>query len=168
MPSNHLILCHPLFLLSSIFPSIRVFSSESVLPSEYSGLISFRIDCLISLQSRGFSRIFSNSTVQKHKFFSAQLSLWSNSHIHTWLLVKMTFRFMWTGKYSILSWSVQFSSIAQWCLTLSDPMDYSMPSLPVHYQFPGPAQTHVHQIGDAIQTAHPLSSPSPAFNLSQH
>ena len=80
MPSNHLILCHPLLLLPSIFPSIRVFSNESVLrirrpkywrfsfsisPSnEYSGLISFRMDWLeISLQSKGLSGVFSNTTV---------------------------------------------------------------------------------------------------------
>ena len=96
MPSNHLILCHPLLLLPSIFPSNRVFSNESVLrirwpkccsfsisPSnEHSGPISFRIGW-ISLQSKGLSRVFSNTTVQKHQFFSTQLSLWSNSHIHT-------------------------------------------------------------------------------------
>ena len=99
MPSNHLILCRPLLLLPSIFPSIRVFSNESVLhirwpkywsfsfsisPSnEYSGLISFRMDYWISLQSKRLSRVFSNTTVQKHQFFSTQLSLWSNSHIYT-------------------------------------------------------------------------------------
>ena len=100
MPSNHLILCHPL-LLPSTFPRIRVFSSESILcimwpeywsysfsisPSnEYSGLISFRIDCfdLAVLLSKGLSRVFSNSTVQKHQFFGVQLSLRSNSHIHS-------------------------------------------------------------------------------------
>ena len=101
MPSNHLILCRSLLLLPSIFPSIRVFSNESFLcirwpkywsfsfsisPSnEYSQLIFFRMD---SLQSKGLSRDFSNTTVQKHQFFSTQLSLWSNSHIHTWLLEK--------------------------------------------------------------------------------
>ena len=99
MPSNHLILCRPLLLLPSIFPSIRVFSNESTLhmrwpkywsfsfsispSSEYSGLLSFRIDWLDCLVSEGFSRVFSNTTVQKHQFFSTQLSLWSNSHIHT-------------------------------------------------------------------------------------
>ena len=98
MPFNHLILCHPL-LLPSIFPSIRVFSKESVLcirwpkywsfsfsislSSEYSGLTSFRMGWLDLLQSKGLSRVFSNTTVQKHQFFSAQLSLWSNSHIQT-------------------------------------------------------------------------------------
>ena len=90
MPSNHLILCCPL-LLPSVFPSIRVFSSESVLrirwtkywsfsfsispSSEYSGLISFRMDCLDLLAVQGLSRVFSNTTVQKHQFFGAQLSL---------------------------------------------------------------------------------------------
>ena len=90
MPSSHLILCHSLLLLPSIFPSIRVFSNKSVLcirwpkywsfnfrisPSnEYSGLTSFKMNWL-SLQSKGFSRVFCNTTVQTHQFFSAQLSL---------------------------------------------------------------------------------------------
>ena len=89
MLPNHLILCHPLLLLPSVFSSIRVFSNKLVLcirwskywsfsfsisPSnEYSGLISFRIG-LISLQFKGLSRVFSNTTVRKHQFFSAQLS----------------------------------------------------------------------------------------------
>ena len=63
----------------------------------------------------------------------------------------------------------QFSSVAQLCLTLCDPMDCSMPGLPVHHQLPEFTQTHVHQVGDAIQPSHPLSSlSSPTFNLSQH
>ena len=63
----------------------------------------------------------------------------------------------------------QFSLVAQLCLTLCNPMDCSMPGFPVHHQFPELAQTHVHQVGDAIQPSHPLRSPSPpAFNLSQH
>ena len=94
MPSNQPILCHPLLLLPSIFPSIRVFSSKSVLlirspkywsfsfnispSSEYSGLISFRIDWLDLLAIQE-TRVFSNSTVQKHQFFGAQPSLWPNS-----------------------------------------------------------------------------------------
>ena len=96
MPSNHLILCRPHLLLPSIFPSIRVFSNESALcirwpkywsfsfnisPSnEHPGLISFRWTGLISLQSKGLSRVFSNTIVQKHQFFCTQLSLESNSH----------------------------------------------------------------------------------------
>ena len=81
-PTNYLMLCHPLFLPPSIFPSIRVFSNESVLcirwpkywcfsfsisPSnEYSGLISFRMDWLVSFQSKGLSRVFSNTAAEKH------------------------------------------------------------------------------------------------------
>ena len=65
--------------------------------------------------------------------------------------------------------SVQFSSVAQSCPTLCDPMDCSTPGLPVHHQLLEPTQTHVHCVGDALQLSHPLSSPSPpAFNLSQH
>ena len=146
MPSNHLILCHPLLLLPLIFPSIRVFSNESVLSHQVAKVLElqlqhqsfqwiFRIDiCMksfpasgsfptsyffasggqstgisasvsvlpmniqdwfplglsgwISLQSKGLSRVFSNTMVQKHQFFGTQLSLWSNSHLHTWLLEK--------------------------------------------------------------------------------
>ena len=106
MPSNHLILCGPRLLQPSMFPSIRVLSSKSVLrirwpkcwrfsfsisPSnEYSGLISIRMDW-ISFQLKGLSRVFSNTTVQKHQFFGTQpniLSVYSNSHIHTWPLEK--------------------------------------------------------------------------------
>ena len=91
IPSNHLILCDPLLLLSSIFPSIRVFSNESALcirwpkywsfsfsiisSNEYSGLISFRMDWLYLLTVQGTLKVFSNTTVQKHQFFSTQLSL---------------------------------------------------------------------------------------------
>ena len=105
MSSNHLILCCPILLLPSIFPSIRVFSNQSVLhirwpkywsfrfsisPSnEYSGLISLRIDWFDLLAVckkravKGLSRVFSNTTVQKHQFSGAQLSLQSHSHIRT-------------------------------------------------------------------------------------
>ena len=65
--------------------------------------------------------------------------------------------------------SVQFSSVAQSCPTFCDPMNHSTPGLPVHHQLPEFKQTHVHQVSDAIQPSHPLSSPSPpALNLSQH
>ena len=89
MPSNHLILCCPLLLLPSVFPSIRVFSHESALqvrwpkhwsfsisPSnESSELISFRMDWLDLLAVQGPSRVFSSTTVQKHQFFSTQIYL---------------------------------------------------------------------------------------------
>ena len=64
---------------------------------------------------------------------------------------------------------VQFSSVAQSCLTLCDPMECGMPGLPVHHQLPEFTQAHVHRVSDAIQPPHFLLSPSPpAFNLSQH
>ena len=85
-------------------PSIRVFSNESALrirwpkywsfslsisPSnEHPGLVSFRMDCWISLQSKGLARVFFSTTVQRHQFFGTQLSSQSNSHIHTWPLEK--------------------------------------------------------------------------------
>ena len=103
MPSNHLVLCRPL-LLPSVFPRIRVFSSEPVLYIRWPEYWSFSFSIspsviiqdwfplgltgLISLKSKGLWRVFSNTRVQKHQFFGAQLSLWSNSHIHTWLLEK--------------------------------------------------------------------------------
>ena len=75
----------------------------------------------------------------------------------------------WSLLRTFFSDSVQFSSIAQSCPTLCDPIDSSMPGLPVHHQLLEFTQTHVHWAGDAIQPSHPLSSPSsPAFNLSQH
>ena len=68
-----------------------------------------------------------------------------------------------------MEYSVQFSSVAQSCPTLCDPMNHSTPGLPVHHQLPELTQTHIHQVGDAIQPSHPLSSPSPpAPNPSQH
>ena len=103
MLSNHLMLCPPLLLLPSIFPSIRVFSNElalhqmakvwelqlqHVLPMNIRGWFLLGLIGLISLQSKGLSRVFSNTTVWKHQFFSAQPSLWSSCHIHTWLLEK--------------------------------------------------------------------------------
>ena len=68
-----------------------------------------------------------------------------------------------------MSQFVQFSSDAQSCLTLCDPIKGSMPGLPVHQQLPEFTQTHIHRVSDAIQPSHPLSSPSPpAPNPSQH
>ena len=100
MPSNHLILCRPLLLLPPIPPSIRVFSSESTLHMRWPNIgVSASASLLpmntqdwsplgwtgwISLQSKGLSRVFSNTTLQKHQFFGAQPSSQSNSHIHTW------------------------------------------------------------------------------------
>ena len=100
MLSSHLILCHPLLLLPPIPPSIRVFSNEStlcmrcpkywsfsfsIIPSkEIQGLSPSEWTGWISLQSKGLSRVFSNTTVQKHQLLGTQPSSQSNSHIHTW------------------------------------------------------------------------------------
>ena len=76
--------------------------------------------------------------------------------------------FLYLNKHSRIR-SAQFSSVAQSCPTLCDPMNRSTPDLPVHYQLPEPTQTHVHWVSDVIQPSHPLSSPFPsALNLSQH
>ena len=104
MPFNHLILCHPLLLLPQSFPasesfpmswpfpscgqSIGASASVSVLPMKIQHWFTLGLTGLISLQSKGLSRVFSNITVQKHQYFGTQPSLWSNSHIHAWLLEK--------------------------------------------------------------------------------
>ena len=103
IPSNHLILCRPILLLLSIFPNIRSFqmsqlfasggqsigvsASASVLPMNIQDWFPLGLIGWISLQSKGLSRVFSN-TIQKHQFLGTQPSLWSSSHIHTWLLEK--------------------------------------------------------------------------------
>ena len=104
-------------------------------------------------------------------------TLWKN--INSVLLPFFLIRFFfwcWVVWFVYICWiltlywsSVQFSSVAQSCPTLCDPMDCSMPSLPVHHQLPEFTQTHVHPVSDAMQLFYPLLSPSlPAFNLSQH
>ena len=116
MPLNHLILCSCLIILPSIFPSIRIFSSKSApcirwpkywsfsisLSNEYSGLISLGLTGLFSFQSKGLSRVFSSTTVQKHQFFHVHPSLCSSSHIRTW-----------TGATIDLTIQILFS---KWCL----------------------------------------------------
>ena len=156
MPSNHLILCHPLLLPPSIFPSIRVFSNESILHIRWPKYWSFSFNIpmniqdwfplgligLISMQSKGLSGVFF-STIQKHQFLGTYPSRCSTSLM------------------------IQFSSVTQSCPTLCNPINCSMPGLPVHNQLPEFTQTH--QVGDAIQPSHPRSSPSPpASNPSQH
>ena len=114
MPSSHPILCRPFLLHSSVFPNIRVFFSESVLRirwTEYwrfSFVISpsneyLRLTGWISFKSKGLLRIFSNTTIQKHQFFGSQLSLWSNSNIHTWLLEKAITFTRWTSVSKAIS-----------------------------------------------------------------
>ena len=103
MPSNHRILCHPHLLLPSIFPNIKVFPNElalcirwpkywsfsfsNSLSNGYSVLIPLRLAGLIAFLSKN-SQVFFDTMVQKHQFFGAQTSLWSNPPIRTWLLEK--------------------------------------------------------------------------------
>ena len=121
--------------MSWLFPSggqsIGTSASVSVLPMIIQYWSPLGLTGLMPLQSEELSRVISNATVQMHQFFSTQLSLWSNSHIHTWLLEKP---------------SVQFISVAQSCPTLCDPMDCSTPGLPVHHRLPESTQTHVHWV----------------------
>ena len=97
MLSNHVMLCHPFsfclqylrasesFLISQVFAS----GDQIIEPSASASVLTMNIQgCLISLQPKGLSRIISNTTVKKHQFFVTQLSLWSKSHIRTWLLGK--------------------------------------------------------------------------------
>ena len=109
MPSCHLILCHPLLLLPPVPPSIRVFSNEStlhmrlpkywsfsfsIIPSkEIPGLISFRTDWLDLFAVQGLSRVFSNTTVQKHQFFGTQPSSQFNSHRDMQIKTTMKYHF---------------------------------------------------------------------------
>ena len=182
---------HPLsslFILPSIFPRIRVFSNESALhirwpeywsfsfsisPSnEYSGLISFRMDWLDLLAVQGTLK----SLLQHHS--SKASILWRSA----FFIVQLSDPYMTTGKtkaltrrtfvgkvmsllFNMLSrfvrGSVQFSSVAQSCLTLCDPVNHSTPGLPIHHHLPEFIQTQVHRVSDAIQPSHPRSSPSP-------
>ena len=104
-------------------------------------------------------------------------SLWQPlTHLSLWICLLWTFHkneVIQRSTYHMSKyWKIlnhpQFSSVAQSCLTLCDPMNRSMPGLPVHHQLPEFTQTHVHRVSDAIQPSHPLSSPCPTFNLSQH
>ena len=113
MPSNHLILCCPLLLLPSIFPASGSFpvswlfasggqsfgASAWVLPMNIQGWFPLGLTGLISLQSQGLSRVFSSTIVQKHQFCSSQLSLWSNSHLTSWWLVKVWVETLWAGLF---------------------------------------------------------------------
>ena len=125
MPSHHLILCLPLLLLPSIFPTIRVFSNESavgirlpengsfsfrfawVLPMSIHGWFPLGLSCLISLLSKGLSRVFSNTIVRKHEFFGPQPSLWSCYWVQA-----LSAR----NKLVKISWGVGTRKMAAYCL----------------------------------------------------
>ena len=133
--------------LASFLPK----KSQGLSPSEWA-------NCWISLQSKGLSRVFSNTTVQKH---------FPDQRWH--LLSFQNLLGIYISAVNCFFTSVQFSSVTQSCLTLCDSRNRSTPGLPVHHQLPEFTQTHVHRVHDAIQPSHPGSSPSPpAPNLSQH
>ena len=101
------------------------------------------------------------------------LALQTGTSPYSLSLSFLTYKIWWmivvrTESDNNMTHSVQFSSVAQSCLTLCNPMDCSTPGLSVHHQLPEFTQTHVHWFGDAIQPSHPLLSPSPTINLSQH
>ena len=146
MPSNHLILCYPLVLLPSVFLSIRVFLNVLALHIRWPKYWSFSISP---------SNEHSGLIYFKIDWFDL-------------LAVQGTLKHLLQHHSSEASLLSQFSLVAQLCRTLSDPMDCSTPGLPVHHQLLEFTQTHVHPVHDAIQSSHPLSSPSPAFNLFQH
>ena len=161
MPSNHLILFCPLLLLPSIFPSTRVFSSVSALPTKWpkylsfrfsislcngcSGLIFFRIDWFDLLAVQGTL----NSLLQHHNS-KASILLYS-----AFIVVQLSHSYIY------------FCSVAQLCPTLCDPMDCSTPGFPVLHSLLELVQTHVHWVvHDAIQPSCPLWSPSPLPSIS--
>ena len=96
-------------------------------------------------------------------------TIWTSHPLSPLLLLPLIFPSTRVFPMNWLFTSVQFSSVTQSCLTLCDPLNHSLPGLPVHHRLPEFTQTHVHRVTDAIQPSHPLSSPSPpAPSLSQH
>ena len=182
MPSNHLIVCHPLLLLPSIFPSIRSFpmsqffasgdqsagvsASTSVLPMNIQDWFPLGLTGWISLQSKGLSRIFSNTTVQKHQFFDTvffivQLSCPYMSTGKTIALTKQTF----VGKVM----SLLFNMLSRLVITFLPRSKRLLISWLQYLMWNVRLDESQGIIRVATQPSHPLSSPSPpAFNLSQH
>ena len=150
-----------LLVLRSLVPWISVQFSQSVVSNsfQYHGLQQDRLPCLSSTP-----KVYSNS---------CSLSWWCHPTISA-PVIPFSSRFQFFQCASLFKWvssshSVQFSSLSQSCPTLCDPMNCSIPGLPVHHQLTEFTQTHIHRAGDAIQPSHPLSSPSPPSpNPSKH
>ena len=128
------------------------------------------------LQSMGSQRVGHDWAIEHtHRPFSG-LGFGLRTYFSWFAHLSDHYSFLWISNRAVLlscscihQSSVQFSSVAQLCQTLFDPMDCSTPGFPVHHQLPKLAQTHVHQVSDATQLSHCLSTPSPpAFNLFQH
>ena len=153
--SNHFVLCCPLLLLPSIFPSIRVFSHESALHLHirwpkywYFGV------CPLSKAK------WPEEKLKHNTYVSCFSNCWKCIQVYSLTI-------SWSK--SVRAASCCCCSVSQSCLTLWDPMDCSTPGFPVHQQLLELAQTHVYRVGDAIQPFFSLLSPSPsAFSLFQH
>ena len=117
---------------------------------------------LLSVMSFGHQSLFNGQCWEQ-----ATTAVLHTLHIHMKTLVSKSFIFIQYILCISNGWTV-FSSVAQSHPTLCDPMNHSTPGLPVHHQLPEFTQTHVHWVSEAIQPSHPLSSPSPTLNLSQH
>ena len=187
MPSKHLIIYCQVLFLPSVFP--RVFSNESaicirwpknwsfsftsILPMNIQGWFPLGLTGLISLQSKGLSRVFSNTAVQKHQFFLA-VSLLCRLTLTAVYDYQKNHSFEYTDLCQHRKWkkaNAGTSAVHFSCSVVSDSLrpHELQPGLRVHHQLPEFTQTHVHPVGDAIQPSHPLSSPSPpAPNSSQH
>ena len=136
--------------------STGVSALASFLPKKFQGWSPSEWIGWISLQSKGLWRVFSNTTIQNQFFWHS-----------AFFIVQLSHPYMVTGKAIALTAAAAKS--LQSCLTLCRPMDWSTPGFPVLHYFLEFSQTHVHWVGDSIQTSHPLLSPSPpALNLSQH
>ena len=129
----------------------------------------------LSLLQRIFPTQVSSKDLLHYRQILYQLSYrgspWIQKQIGSWifLICESVSALLYTLTFIIFFSSVQFSSVAQSCPTLCDPMNHSTPGLPVHHHLPEFTQTHVHRVHDAIQPSHPRSSPSPpAPNSSQH
>ena len=149
------------------------------LPSSSSRSISISHSCLatsISTLVFNYSLYVWNNRVNTMEYSSNCSKIAGSIQIaillkrNIWLTCKWDIMIMWyQNSIMQMRYQIQFSSVAQLCPTLCDPMNHSTPGLPVHHQLLESTQTHVHRVGDAIQRSHPLSSPSPsALNLSQH
>ena len=160
IPSNHLILCP-----SPFSPTFKLSQHQSLF--QWVGFL-YKVTKVLEFQlpmniqnwfPLGWIRWISCSTRDSQESSPTPQFKSSNS---------LALSFLYSSALISIH-SVQFSSVAQSCPTLCDPMNHSTPGLPVHHQLPEFTQTHVHRVGDAIQSSHPLSSPSlPVFNPSQH
>ena len=173
-PSQHQ--SFPMSQLCMTWPKYWNFTITVSPSSEYSGLIPLGVIDLISLQSKGLSRVLSSPSLQKRPFFGAQPAF----------MVQLSYPYMTTGKAITLTiWTCQQSDVSAFNklskfvidflprssvqslshVRLCDSMYCSVPALPVYHQLPKFTQTHVHWVSDAIQPSHLLPSSLPALNL---